>query len=75
MEKEELNKIIDNIFLKIIDNLNNEKKNLLNSLNTNNLTTNYNEKILEKKILDGNIYYIDKNNNLKYDVNGILIKN
>ena len=49
MEKEELNKIIDNIFLKIIDNLNNEKENLLNSLNTNNLTTNYNEKILEKK--------------------------
>ena len=75
MEKEELNKIIDNIFLKIIDNLNNEKENLLNSLNTNNLTTNYNEKILEKKILDGNIYYIDKNNNLKYDVNGTLIKN
>ena len=26
MEKEELNKIIDNIFLKIIDNLNNEKE-------------------------------------------------
>ena len=25
-----------------------KKKNLLNSLSTNNLTTNYNEKILEK---------------------------
>ena len=71
MDSNDLNTMIDKIFSNIINDLNIQKEKLLNSLSINNI--NKQTKILDKKNLDGFIYYYDKENNIKYDTSGNII--
>lgn len=71
MDSNDLNTMIDKIFSNIINDLNIQKEKLLNSLSINNI--NRQTKILDKKNLDGFIYYYDKENNIKYDTSGNII--
>lgn len=71
MNSNNLNTMIDKIFSNIINDLNIQKENLLNELSINNI--NKQVKILDKKNLNGIIYYYDKENNIKYDTNGNII--
>tara|TARA_B100000575_G_C23128266_1_gene654024 strand:+ start:137 stop:355 length:219 start_codon:yes stop_codon:yes gene_type:complete len=71
MNSNNLNTMIDKIFLNIINDLNIQKENLLNELSINNI--NKQVKILDKKNLNGITYYYDKENNIKYDTNGNII--
>ena len=67
---DKINDKINDIFKNIINNLNIEKENLLNIINSEKYT-----QILDKKVINGNIYYYDKENNINYDSNCNIINN
>tara|TARA_Y100000768_G_scaffold387971_1_gene381254 strand:- start:2129 stop:2344 length:216 start_codon:yes stop_codon:yes gene_type:complete len=70
MNKYELTEKVDNIFTNIINNLNTEKENLLNIINSEKKIT---TTILDKKIINGLTLYYDKKNNINYDSNCNII--